>query len=289
MRVTFRKAVLPSAVSGLVLVLALGLAGCAASSRGQADAVEITFFDVGQAEAIMIRSPEGKIALIDAGEGREDVLKLLRQHGVDSVAVAIASHGHADHIGGMEHVIRGLPVQYYMDNGLPHTTATYLDLMRAVRGSDVTYLRPEARTVTLGSVRLRILPPPGVDDQNRNSLGVLLEYGAFRALFTGDSEAGELEYFVASGVPTVTVLKAAHHGSRDAVTPTWLASTDPEIVVISCGVDNPYGHPHVGALRQYEAVASTVYRTDRDGTVTVRGRRDGSYAVEAGIGLHDGP
>ncbi len=64
-------------------------------------------------------------------------------------------------------------------------------------------------------------------------------------------------------------MKAAHHGSRDAVSPAWLAATRPEVGVISCGRDNEYGYPHAWALRYYEAVASAIYRTDRDGEVTV--------------------
>jgi competence protein ComEC len=82
-----------------------------------------------------------------------------------------------------------------------------------------------------------------------------------------------------TGVPDVTVLKAAHHGSRNGVSPAWLAATKPEVVVISCGLNNQYGHPHPWALRYYGAVASEIYRTDWDGEVRVRGHHDGSYEV----------
>ncbi|MGD8727230.1 MAG: MBL fold metallo-hydrolase, partial [Gemmatimonadales bacterium] len=226
-----------------------GCIGAQGERAEQSKGVEITFFDVGQADAILVRSPEGRTALIDAGRS-EDVVDLLRSSSVDSLDVAIASHGHADHIGGMEAVIRQLPVRYYVDNGVPHTTATYLRLQRALVDSDVQYLRPEARSIRLGTVALQILPPPGdVDEgQNHNSVGVIVTFGRFRALLTGDSEVEELNHFLTLGVPNVTVLKAAHHGARDAVTPAWLAATKPEVVVISCGPDNPYGHPDEWAL-----------------------------------------
>jgi competence protein ComEC len=81
------------------------------------------------------------------------------------------------------------------------------------------------------------------------------------------------------GVPRVTVLKAAHHGSRDAVTPAWLSATRPAVVVISCGRDNTYGHPDPWALRYYESVARQVYRTDLDGQVTIVAGDDGTYEV----------
>jgi len=264
-------------------VLGILVAGCVVTQserNEQPSAVEITFLDVGQADAVLIRSPEGKTALIDAGRGGEIVARL-RDHGVDTIDLAVASHAHADHIGGMEEVVRSFPVRYFLDNGLPHTTSTYLDLMRTLRDSETTYLRPEARSIALGSLRMRVLPPPHVNEQsqNHNSLGLVLEYGAFRAMLTGDSEVGELQHFLDMGVPDVTLLKAAHHGARDAVSPAWLAATKPELVVISCGRGNPYGHPDAWALRYYEAVAAEVYRTDLHGEITVRGLADGAYAV----------
>lgn len=117
------RAALPLVAAGLFL---------SGPGAGQAaDSVQITFFDVGQGDAAIIRSPEGKVALIDAGPDA-DIVTLLERHGVDTIAIAIASHAHADHIGGMEAVLRAFPVGYYLDNGLPHTTATYRNLMRAL-------------------------------------------------------------------------------------------------------------------------------------------------------------
>ena len=241
---------------------------------------EIIFLDVGQGDAAIIRSPEGKVALVDAGRDL-DILPLLRRHDIDSIDIAIASHPHADHIGGMERVIRSLPVRFYMDNGFPHTTATYMNLMRTLQASDVTYLEATARTISLGSVELTVLPPParGEENLNNGSIGIVVRYGEFTALLTGDSEVEELNYFLSRGVPDVTLLKAAHHGSRDAVSPAWLSATKPEVVVISCGRGNQYGFPHPWAMRYYGSVASAVYRTDLDGDVAVRIFSDGSYDV----------
>ena len=247
----------------------------------QSGSLQVTFLDVGQGDAILIRSPEGKVALVDAGPG-DDIIGMLQHHGVTSIDVAIATHPHADHIGGMEAVIRSLPVRYYMDNGVPHTTATYMRLLRALQASDITYLQAVERTIELGSVKLRVIPPPGMDDHNNNSIGVVVEYGDFQAMLTGDAEVEELNYFIARGVPRVTVLKASHHGSRDAVSPVWLSETKPQVVVISCGADNAYGYPDPWALRYYEAVASEIYRTDLHGDVAVLARADGTYEVRVG-------
>jgi beta-lactamase superfamily II metal-dependent hydrolase len=261
---------------------ALGVIALAAAlptaSWQQPDHVEVLFLDVGQAEAIVIRSPEGKVALVDAG--RESIVADLRRHGINTIDVAIATHPHADHIGGMADLLRAIPIRYYMDNGVPHTTATYRRLMETLRASDVTYLQATERAIGLGSVRLRVLPPPAqAEEMNDQCVGLVVEYGDFRTLLTGDSQVEELNHFLGLGVPRVTVLKAAHHGSRDGVTPAWLSATRPEVVVISVGRDNPYGHPSPWALRYYATTASQVYRTDVHGEVSVRGRPDGSYEV----------
>lgn len=249
----------------------------------EGEAVELVFLDVGQGDAILVRSPEGKIALIDAG--RSGILEQLQIHNVGAIDLLVSTHAHADHIGGMEELIRSFPVEYYMDNGLPHTTATYLGLMDALQASDVIYLQASSRTIQLGSVSIRILEPPICSaDQNNCSVGLVVEFGEFKALLTGDSEVEEINHFLQVGVPDVVVLKAAHHGSGNGVTTEWLSVTKPEIVVISVGLNNQYGHPNAVALQNYEETADNVLRTDWDGEVTIRGLADGSYVVSTGPG-----
>lgn len=257
-----------------------------ACSAAQADAngVELVFLDVGQGDAIVIRAPEGNVALIDAGNDAE-ILPLLESLGVTSIDLVIASHLDFDHIGGIDEVLRAIPVGSYMDNGDANDTQSYRELVHTLRAAQVNYLPAVSQTIALGSVGLTILPPPSWGrSANDESIGVLVEYGEFRALLTGDSEVDELNYFLSMGLPQVTVLKAAHHGARNGVTPRWLDVTKPKVVVISVGAGNAYGHPDPWALRYYEAVASEVYRTDLHGHVAVTGSPDGSYetSVEHG-------
>jgi len=252
---------------------------CSGAAAQTPDRVEILFLDVGQGDAAVVITPRGHVALIDAGPD-ERTLQLLRDRGISGIDIIIASHAHADHIGGMQVIVETLPVRFYMDNGIPHTTATYRELIQVLYESDIRYLEATDRNISLGSVNLSIWPPPGEGDQNVNSIGVLVEYGDFKALFTGDSEIEELRHFLARGVPDVTLLKAPHHGSRDALTPAWLSATQPEVVVVSCGLDNRYGHPHPWALRYYKTVAEQVYRTDLNGGIKVLGAKDGTYIVE---------
>lgn len=262
------------------ILLAAVLVLCGADwHSAQTGSIEVIFLDVGQGDAIVVRSPAGKVALIDSGND-PGIVHLLRRHGIDSIDIVIASHPHADHIGGMPAVLAGFPVRFYMDNGVPHTTATYRNVLWAVRNSDVTYLAATARTIELGSVDIHVLPPmPEGDKLNNQSIGLLVEYGEFKALFTGDSEIPELNYFMSLDVSDVTLLKAAHHGSRDAVSPAWLSRTKPEVVVISVGGGNPYGHPHDWAMRYYRAACDAIYRTDLHGDVTIQGNVDGTFVV----------
>jgi competence protein ComEC len=261
------------------LAVAVGVAAAQDSAR-----VEVIFLDVGQGDAVVIRGPGARVALIDAGPRGSRVADALAELGVDTVHLAVASHPHADHIGGMAEVLGRFPVKAYLDNGIPHTTSTYLALLDLVtrlgQRDSVFYRKAEDRTFLLGDVRLRVLPPPESPyNLNDHSVGILLEFGEFRAVFPGDAEVAGLAHFVARGLPQVTVLKASHHGSRNGVSPGWLEAVRPRVVVISVGARNGYGHPHPEAVRYYERSRAAVYRTSTHGRITVRGARDGTYEV----------
>src|SRR5882762_1670909 len=246
-----------------------------------AQTLELRFFDVGQGDAALIVTPEGKRVLIDAGPGASPVVPYLQSHHYDTLDLIVASHNHTDHIGGMVAVIGSTVVRTYLDNGIPHTTATYQGTLRTVAASGAQYLQATARTITVGSARLRVLPPPARQvDQNNGSVGVLLEYGEFRALFTGDSERYELGYWLQhDSVPQVTVVKVAHHGSPNGTTAAWVQATRPRVAVISVGAGNSYGHPSLQVIEQWRSAGARVYRTDQDGAVIIEAKRDGSYIV----------
>jgi beta-lactamase superfamily II metal-dependent hydrolase len=253
----------------------------ASSALGQeAPALAITFLDVGQGDAVLIRSPEGKTALVDAGPG-VDIVPRLRRLGVDTIDLAVASHAHADHIGGMLRVVEGLPVRFYLDNGLAYNgTRTYRTLARALQAHPgILYLQAVPRTITLGSASIEVLALPREDDQNNRSVALVVRYGEFVAWLSGDSEREELSWMLARhAVPDVTLLKAAHHGSANGFTRAFLRAARPEVIVISVGA-NDYGHPHREAVAAYTATKARLLRTDRDGEVTILGHADGTFEV----------
>ena len=239
------------------------------------------FLDVGQGDAILLSS-DGKSALIDTG-GHDDIVRHLQSLGVGTLELLLISHNYADHIGGADAVLTSLGVRAYLDNELPSKTKIQQTVLRLLDVHKIEIVPARARTIALGLASLRILPPPLHDphvDQNDASVGVIAECGRFKALLTGDSEAAEQGAWLAAGViPQVTVLKAAHHGSRNGVTPAWIEQTRPEVVVMSVGAGNDYGHPHAEALRLYMAAGRKVLRTDWYGDITFNVASDGAYAI----------
>jgi beta-lactamase superfamily II metal-dependent hydrolase len=249
-------------------------------------ALHIQQLDVGQGDAALITTPEGRRVLIDAGPSPVLVAELLRDEGVDTLDLVIASHNHSDHIGGMPEVFRDFVVRAYVENGIAATTRIYrLTLDAVAREPGLRYLQPTDRTITIGSVKLRLLPPPRIDEtQNDNSVGVLIEYGAFRALYTGDSEQPELAEWLREGrVPRVNVVKVAHHGSGNGTTEEWVHATSPEIALISVGAQNAYHHPSPKTVREWADAGGSVYRTDRDGTIEITATADGHAIVHTHV------
>jgi len=209
----------------LVFALALCLPAAPATAQDRSETTHdktatIDFLDVGQGDAILIRSPEGKTALIDAGPSKE-IVRLIRERGVKSIDLVVVSHHHADHYGGMDAVIKTYRPRFFLATDSSHTTPHYLKLLRLVRDSGITAIFPTkaARKIELGSVVLTVMPQPpeNLEDENDNSIGIRVQHGSCSLLLTGDSQAGERAYwerYVPDLIQNCTVLKLAHHGGR---------------------------------------------------------------------------
>jgi competence protein ComEC len=249
-----------------------------------AQELEIHFIDVGQGDAVFIRAPGGQGVLYDGGRRSQVPLNYLRSIGVTQVDLVIASHADADHIAGLAAVVEAYRPRFFMDNGIPHTTQTYFNLLETVAQAGSQLLEPTNRRITLGEVVLQVIPPPGIPSygNNDNSVGLVIEYGQFRAALTGDAEARQFNWWeenVPELLVPVQVYKSSHHGSENGDTPLAMSRFRPEVVVIGVGADNSYGHPSERALRLYDTIGAQVYRTDLHGTVLVRAQQDGSYRV----------
>ena len=258
-----------------VLALALNTAPAQSQPAARPGNVVIDVLDVGQGDSILVRSPEGKTALIDAGPSHE-VVSLLKGRGVTSIDMVVVTHHHQDHYGGMEAVIREFRPRLFLATGSSHTTPHYLRLLKLVRDGGVQAAFPTdtARKISLGSVTLTVFPQPPEDqgDENDNSIGIRVQYGSFSMLLTGDSEARERAFWETNAPDLIrdsTVLKLPHHGSKNGTDARWLSLVRPQLAVASLGRSNEFGHPHPETMALLARHQIPLLRTDRDGTVTV--------------------
>lgn len=269
--------------------LALLVSFLCAWASAWAGTVRVDILDIGQGDSILIRTPAGKTILIDAGDGGIEVPPILTGLGVTSLDMVIASHPHADHIGGMDEVLDAFPVKLYTDNGLPHTTKTYDGVMQRIEEKKIPYRAAQVgQSYKLDDgAKIEILFPNGTplhdtrSDLNSNSVVARLTHGDDCFLFVGDSEEPTERALVQQGLETCDVLKVAHHGSRHSSTDSFLAAVKPKIALISVGTGNRYGHPGEETLDRLEKIGAKIYRTDTMGQLTVLSTGHG-VTVETG-------
>jgi competence protein ComEC len=287
---TVRRWIAAQAAAAAVMLAPLTVAVFAGPS------LELVFLDVGQGDAVLVRSPRGRWVLVDAGPasdrydaGERVVVPYLKRRGARGLDALILTHPDQDHIGGAAAVLRHLPVDAVIDPGLPAGKDPYLQALSEARSRGSGWMRAQqGREMELDGVRLDVLHPPAMNAEdpegfNDASVVVAVHFGEFSALLTGDASVHvERRIAQGAGVGPAQVIKVGHHGSRTSSAWELLEATRPEVAVISVGRGNRYGHPHPEVVDRLRRVGARVLRTDRNGTVTIRVRRDGSYRVRVG-------
>ena len=292
-------------VSVLVLLTAM-LTGCGSSARSAGSAssgsnaaagagkdLTVKMLDVGQGDAILIRTAEQTI-LIDTGDTdeHEKFAAALKKEGVKTVDKLIITHPHADHLGGASVVFKECEVRAVYDNGQTTNSKLYREYLKTIKAKGIAYqaLR-DGDTLDFGSgVSFKVLSPTeemvkeggknkdGKVNLNLNSVVGRLTYGDFSMLFTGDAEqeteAGILQRHKAEEIKSL-VLKSPHHGSKTSSSPAYLKAAAPEAALISLGAGNEYHHPHQVTLDKYAKMNMKVWRTDQSGTITVTSNGQG--------------
>ena len=235
----------------------------------------VHFLDVGQGDSIFIELPTGKTMLIDAGENYhgEAIISYISDRGYDKIDYLVGTHPHSDHIGSMAYIVRNFKIGSVYLPKVTSNTVMYEKLLEAVEKKNrkvkngragITIAKDEEKDFSA-----KIIAPVEINEKNLNnsSVMIIIDYKESTFLFTGDAENEELKTVKVD--VTADVLKVGHHGSRNANPEFFLKKVSPQIAVISCGVDNDYGHPHKETLKYLEKLNCEVYRTDKDGTVTV--------------------
>ena len=264
------------------------------SSVTSSGSVEVRILDVGQGDAIAVRSATGRWILVDTGPGgpgrasdpfASAVVRSLRRAGIRRLDFVVLTHPDLDHIGGAGPILETLDVAVIGDPGRGRGTEPYLDALRFAHSEPATWHRLtrgdrfEIDGMTLDVLHPSATTPPDVDP-NDASVVLLLRFGLFTALLTGDAPA-HVEEAIGKEVGPIDLLKVGHHGSRTSSSSAFLESVRPSISVISVGRNNRYGHPHPEVEERILRYSSLTFRTDRDGAVQVIARRDGTWETAA--------
>ncbi len=274
--------------------LTIALAGCTVmvwvpATPAAGGWLEMHVIDVGQGDAIALRTPRGRWVLVDAGRswrggdaGRATVIPYLRRRGGE-LAMFVLSHPHADHVGGARSIIRALQPGSYLDGAYVGGSEPYRESLAEALDAGVRWRRVHpGDAVRVDGVTLTVLAPDSgwmrtLDDPNDASVVVRVELGAVRFLLMGDAERSEERWLLSNATAWLgaDILKVGHHGSITSTTGDFLAAVRPRAAVVSVGAGNGYGHPSARVMAALVESGAEVLRTDQLGTIVVRtdGRR----------------
>lgn len=261
----------------LIVLLCLPLGAC----RDDTDCLTVYFFDVGQGDAALIRTPDGDV-LIDTGTEDSQALLCLRleQLGVTELKLLILSHLDEDHVGGADGILSRFSVGEIWTNGARSQNESARRAWDAADREDVPIRTVCAMTAArVGDAIITVLSPlrtADVEAGNADSLVLTVFFGEVGMLFAGDVDAaGEAEMldYYGAGVFDCDVYKVSHHGASDASSDAFVSAISPRYAVISCGAGNSYGHPSGETLVRLKG--ARVLRTDLLGEIVLEtnGRR----------------
>ena len=277
--VSLRRPTTGRILAGVVIIaVAAGLA-VAWNAQRPDGRLHVAFLDVGQGDAILIQTPGGRQLLVDGGYTASDTLDQLGRHMPfwdRSIDLVIATHPDADHVAGLVEVVERYRIGGLITNGAVEANDSAYAALLAAAESRGVLVHPAQIGETVGldeGVELRILhtaESPAAADDNEASVVARLTYGELSLLLTGDAEEAAEAGLLDSHTPLASViLKAGHHGADTSSSAAFLQAVAPQIVIISAGRENRYGHPHPAMLARAAAIGATVLRTDEYGTLEV--------------------
>lgn len=271
-----------------LLITLLSLAGCTIPySQGEPvsdgakvqvdslnDEVVAHFLDVGQADSAILELPNQRFMLIDAGEAKDSlqIIDYLKNLGIKKLDYVIATHPHADHIGGLASVIKEFDIGSIYMPKVVATSKTYENLLTTISEKNLKIKTGKAGVEILNeeNLKINIVAPNQEKYSGYNNYSIVLKitYGNISYLFTGDAEK-ESEEEITDDI-ACEVLKVAHHGSDTSTSEEFLKKVAPKYAIISVGAGNKYNHPAEITISKLQKYTNNIYRTDLNGNIIIK-------------------
>ena len=231
--------------------------------------IKVYFIDVGEADSILINI-HNKYVLIDAGNNADGnkLVKYFKSLGISKFSYLIATHGHEDHIGGMDNIIRAFDVEKFLSTKTVLPTTTYETVVKELKKKDIKYTVPLIdSTFNIDEAVFTVLSlKDDIEDLNNSSIVLKMTYKDVSFIFMADVEE-PVEDEIFNKDISADVIKIGHHGSVYGSSNKFLKKVNAKYAVISVGANNDYYHPHEKALKRIKNNNMTLYRTDIDGTI----------------------
>lgn len=262
------------------------------------DELQIHIIDVGQAESILIVQ-DGFTMLVDSGDNftGDDVVKYIKNLGIDKIDIFLITHFHRDHAGGAHKIISSLDVKKivchkFSDLSTMQERFWYIDMSisRSIRetfGSMSIFMESacennKLKNFDVGDAKVYTLSQNNdAVNVNNKSIVFKLVYGDFSMLFMADAESEvEKELLEEDADLSADVLKIGHHGSKTSTTDEFLDNVNPKYAVVSCGNGNDYNHPYGAVTKRFEDKNIPLYRTDELGDIVITVKDDGEIVFD---------
>jgi competence protein ComEC len=252
------------------LVLTQTVSSIAPTAPGEE--LEVHFINVGEGDSILLDCGTTDV-LIDGGEGSDNIVNLIKPYIHGDIEAVIATHYHADHIGGLIDIFKDYHVDNAFWNGEVDTTQTYLNWKSAMDSSGATeQIVKRGDVIQEGTLSFNVLDPVVTTDSDpdQDCIVISLQYGSESFLFMADDGQHAEDNLLAAGLlHHFDVLKVGHHGSDTASSPEFLNVVKPEIAVYECGINNDYGFPKADVIARLKQGGATVYGTNTSGNVEI--------------------